>query len=270
VTGQAHLTTPEVGTITMPVAADCLSCHTRPATLAHWESGPHARSDKTGLITEPETATDVHVAVGYGTPTGGSVSVFYGLRDRSNGLSTFTGGPAPGPVTLPQRRDATFASAGVFGGYAPNERAGATFSYVWSQTDVDTNFITTNIRRFDSATSPAAIIFTARQATQTLIDTHTLSLGGDVRASERATLSANYIVTAVRGSVANGGIAAALPVEDARTDNTMHAIAVSADYLLRPAWTLRTTYAFDYYTDTAFRDLTGGRHSVMAGVVVGF
>ena len=226
--------------------------------------------DKTGLITEPESATDVHVAVGYAAPAGGALSVFYGLRDRSNGLSTFTGGPAPGPVVLPQRRDATFASAGVFGSYAPGERAGATFSYVWSQTDVDTNFITTNIRRFDSATSPAAIIFTARQATQTLIDTHTLSLGGDVRASDRTTLSASYLVTAVRGDVASGGVAAALPVEDARADNTLHGLAVSADYLIKPAWTLRTTYVFDYYADTSFRELTGGRHSVMAGVVVGF
>lgn len=41
---EAHLASPEIGTIAMPAAADCLSCHTRSDKLMHWESGAHARS----------------------------------------------------------------------------------------------------------------------------------------------------------------------------------------------------------------------------------
>jgi phage terminase large subunit-like protein len=201
---------------------------------------------------------------------GASVSGFYGLRQRSNGQLAFVGGPGPDAATVAQRVDGAFAQAGVITSYAPSERTGLTFNYVWAQTDYEHFFFSTNIRRYDSVTSVTAITFTPRKTLRSIIDTHTLSLNGDVRATERVTLSTYYTLTAARGDVANGVILGGLPVPDAVTDDTFHTLAVSVDYLLKTAWTFRTTYAFDYFSDDAYESLTGGRNMLVAGLVFGF
>ncbi|MGZ8802496.1 MAG: hypothetical protein ACXWZL_07775 [Mycobacterium sp.] len=226
--------------------------------------------DKTGLTREPEDSTDLYALVAYAMANGASVSGFYGWRDRSNGSLAYTGGPGPNPTAVSQRVDGTFAQAGVITTYVPSERTGLTFNYVWAQTDYENFFFSTNIRRYDSVTSVTAITFTPRQALRSIIDTHTLSINGDVKATDRVTLSTYYTLTAARGDTGSGVILGELPVEDGRIDDTFHTLAVSVDYLLKATWSFRTTYAFDYFSDGAYTSLTGGRNTLGAGVVFGF
>ena len=226
--------------------------------------------DKIGLITEPEKGADVKLSVGYTATNGTSLSGFFGVRNPKTELAGFVGGPAPGPVSTPQQREATFSTAGVVTSYAPSEQSAFTVSYSWAQTDLATNFITTNRRRYDSPTTLAAIVFSQRQSLASVIDTHTVSVAVDARASEHSTLSANYLLTAARGDVASGVALDALPESDGHVDNTLHGVAASLDYLLKGAWTLRTSYYFDYYADQAFEELTGGRHTVALGFVMKF
>jgi hypothetical protein len=226
--------------------------------------------DRTGFTREPEDSTDLYALVAYAMANGASVSGFYGWRDRSNALMAYTGGPAPGPSEVNQRVDGTFSQAGVITSYAPGERTGLTFNYVWAQTDYENFFFSTNIRRYDSVTNVTAITFTPRQALRSIIDTHTLSINGDVKAADRVTLSTYYTLTAASGDTGSGAILDELPVEDALTDDTFHTVAVSVDYLLKAAWTVRTTYAFDYFSDGAYTSLTGGRNTLAVGLVFGF
>jgi len=226
--------------------------------------------DRTGLTREPEDSTDLYALVAYAMANGASVSGFYGWRERSNALLAYTGGPAPGPSEVNQRVDGTFSQAGVITSYAPSERTGLTFNYVWAQTDYENFFFSTNIRRYDSVTNLTAITFTPRQTLRSIIDTHTLTINGDVKATDRVTLSTYYTLTAARGDTASSVILAELPDEDALTDDTFHTLALSVDYLLKTAWTFRTTYAFDYFSDDAYTSLSGGRNTLVAGLVFGF
>jgi hypothetical protein len=226
--------------------------------------------DRTGLTREPEDNTDLYALAAYAMANGASVSGFYGWRDRSNALMAYVGGPAPNPSQVNQRVDGTFAQAGVITSYAPSERTGLTFNYAWAQTDYENFFFSTNIRRYDSVTSVTAITFTSRQALRSIIDTHTLSINGDVKATDRVTLSTYYTLTAASGDTGSGVILDELPVEDALTDETFHTLAISVDYLLKTAWTFRTTYAFDYFSDDAYTSLSGGRNMLVAGLVFGF
>lgn len=226
--------------------------------------------DRTGFTREPEDSTDLYALVAYVTANGASVSGFYGWRKRSNALMTYVGGPPPNASEVNQRVEGTFAQAGVITSYAPSERTELRFNYVWAQTDYENFFFSTNIRRYDSVTSVTVITFTVRQALRSVIDTHTLSINSDVKATDRVTLSTYYTLTAARGDTASGVILDELPVEDALTDDTFHTLAVSVDYLLKTRWTFRTTYTFDYFSDGAYTTLTGGRNTLVAGLVFGF
>lgn len=225
--------------------------------------------DKVGVITDAESGTDVNLSLGYTAPSGVVLNGFFGLRDRSNDGMAFTGGPEPATAKA-QKRDAAFKSAGFLTSYAPSERAALTLNYTWAQTDVGTNFFTTNIRRFDQATNVTAIVFTLREAQQTTFATHTLSLGGDVQAADKLTLGASYLLTAVRGDAASGTAGAALPSPDQLLDNTLSGLALSADYRLQGSWLVRGSYYFDYYKDAAFSQLTGGRNTLGLSVVRSF
>lgn len=226
--------------------------------------------DRIALITEPEKGANVKLSVGYTATNGASVTGFFGIRNPKTELEGFVGGPAPGPVATPQQRAATFSTAGVVSSYAPSEQSSFTFWYSWAQTDLVTNFITTNRRRYDAPTTLAAIVFSQRQNLAPVIDTHAVSVAVDVHASEHATLSASYLLTAARGEVASGVALDAIPESDGHIDNTLHGIAASLDYLLKGAWTLRTSYYFDYYADQAFDDVTGGRHTAALALVMKF
>jgi len=227
-------------------------------------------ADQTGLVREPDDATDLYALVAYALANGASISGFYGWRERSNDQLAYIGGPPPDPSSQNQRVDGTFSQAGVITSYAPSERTGLTFNYLWAQTDYRNLFFSTNIRRYDSVTNVTAITFTPRQTIQQVIDTHTLTINGDVKASDKVTLSTFYTLSAARGDTASGTILSELPKEDALTDDTFHTVAVSVDYLLRTAWTVRTTYAFDYFSDGAYTSLTGGRNTLGVGLVFGF
>ena len=99
---------------------------------------------------------------------------------------------------------------------------------------------------------------------------HTLSINGDVKATDRVTLSTYYTLTAASGETGSGAILDELPVEDGLTHDTFHTLAVSMDYLLKAPWTFRATYAFDYFSDGDYTSLTGGRNTLVAGLVFGF
>ncbi len=224
-------------------------------------------ADKTGLVTEPEESIKLKAAVSYAAADGMTVNGYYNYKHRQNGNNTFTDKVVapPAPLTYNQDIDNTFHSAGASLNLTPTERVSASISLDWAQTDFESYYFSTDNRRFEVAAND--IIFAIRDSSNYKIDTWSLSLNGDWQASDRLKLNAGYTYSMSEGDVASGLIATELAgTIDGRIDNTLHSFILGANYGLKKNTTLRAGYMYDNYDDSVYDALSGGVHTLMAGV----
>ena len=97
-----------------------------------------------------------------------------------------------------------------------------------------------------------------------------ITLGGDWQASDALRWNGSYTFSQSKGNTASGLILTELPAVDGSINNSVHTLGLGADYALKKNLKLKASYAYDYYTDKVYSTLTGGYHTLMFGVSVGF
>lgn len=215
-------------------------------------------ADKTGLVIEPSKAVGVKAAVTYTAPDGVVWSVYYNLKDRENDNNTVTDKNVATPLSYTQDISSTIQSAGGSLNVKPAKDANAYVGLDWTQQDASVIYFESGRRRKESTTT-----FALRDLSDSLVDVYTLSMGGDMKLSDKATLTGNYNFTRSDGNLASGQIAAELSAIDDTLDSALHTLALGVDYALSKTRAVRVSYRYDDYQDTAYPLLSGRLHSLM-------
>ncbi|MBU1396110.1 MAG: MtrB/PioB family outer membrane beta-barrel protein, partial [Gammaproteobacteria bacterium] len=227
-------------------------------------------ADKTGLVTEPEESLNLKAAVSYAAADGMQVNGYYNYKHRQNGNNTFTNALANDGLGTAQAQemDNTFHSAGASLNLTPAEQISASVSLDWTQNDFESYFFSTARRRYEIGSLNTNVLnFLIRDTSTYKVDTWSLSFNGDWQASDRLKLNAGYTYSMSEGDVASGLIATELAgTIDGRIDNTLHSFILGANYGLKKNTTLRAGYMYDNYDDSVYDALSGGVHTLMAGV----
>lgn len=227
-------------------------------------------ADKTGLVTEPEESLNLKAAVSYAAADGMQVSGYYNYKHKQNGNNTFTNALANDGLGTTQAQDVdnTFHSAGASLNLTPAERVSASVSLDWTQNDFESYYFSTDRRRYEAGLTAASTLnFLIRDTSVYKVDTWSLSLNGDWQANDRLKLDAGYTFSVSEGDVASGLVASELAgTVDGRIDNTLHSFILGANYGLKKGTTLRAGYMYDKYDDDVYDALSGGVHTLMAGV----
>ena len=224
-------------------------------------------ANQTGLVTEPEESLKVKSQASYAMMNGMLLNGYYNYENRENGNNSFTDKVAPF-ATYSQDIDNTMQSAGLSLHVAPAKKVTTFISLDWTQNAFESDYFWTNMRRFE-----ASPVFELRDRSEYDVDTYSLSLGGDLQASDLLKLNAGYVYTKSKGDVASGLIATELASTiDGTIDNGLHSFQLGADYALGKGLALQAGYVYDYYSDDVYRDLagdtlSGGVHTVMMGLV---
>jgi len=229
-------------------------------------------ADKTALVTLPEKSLNLKTALSYAMTDGMQLNAYYNFKDKKNGNQSFTdtNKPGNGVITLTneysQKADDTLHAAGVSLNLVPMERVNASVSLDWVQNDFETYFFGTNVRRFETN-----IVFDPRGTSAFKVDTWSLSLNGDYQASDRLRLNAGYTFSKSDGDLTTTStigfpIATGSYVVNDKIDHTLHSLMLGANYGLKKNMTLRGGYVYDKYEDDAYSALSGGVHTLMAGV----
>ena len=232
-------------------------------------------ANKTGLVTEPEKAVGLNAKVSYAAPQGMLVSGFYDYKNKKNANNTLSGNAAGSLVptgTVTQDTNKKLQAAGVSFSMAPNERINTAVSLSWNQDDFDAYYFGSNRRRFEAPA--AALLFATRDRSNYKIDSYVFTVGGDWQASEALRYSGSYTFSHSKGNTASGQILAELTAAagsvDGRINNSVHTVALGADYALKKNTKLRVSYSYDYYNDKVYSALTGGVNTLMLGLSLGF
>lgn len=230
----------------------------------------YVTADKTGFVTEPETSRNLKTAVSYVMTNGMHVNAYYHIKDKENGNNSFydtvkpTGAVPTTTDEFKQKADDTFNAAGLSLNLSPSEWLNVGASLDWAQNDFESYFFGTNRRRFETP-----IEFDQRGTSAFKADTWSLSLNTDYQPTDQLKLSASYTLTLSDGDLRTTTLALGDVVDD-KIDNTLHSLALGMHYSLRENTTLRAGYMYDKYDDDVYDSLSGGLHTVMLGVAIGF
>ncbi|NOU22035.1 MAG: hypothetical protein HOO93_09635 [Methyloglobulus sp.] len=231
---------------------------------------------QTGLISEPSESFNLKTRLNYMVNETISLSGYYNFKNRQNDNNTFTNALTT-PVlrdgsSLVQNTDNTQQSSGFTVSFIPSERLSANAGFNWMRNDFASYFISSNRRRFEAPNSP--VWFGVRDMPNYLVDTYVFSLGADFQANKKLNFSGGYTLSYSKGNNASGYIASRLEnatgAIDQKVDNTLQTITLGADYAFNDMLKLRGSYAYDHYDDKVYSVLSGGYHTVMMGVSLGF
>lgn len=224
-------------------------------------------ANKTGLVTEPEDSLKVKGQGSYAAANGMLLNGYYNFENRENNNNTLTDKAAPF-ATYSQDTDNTMQSAGLSLHVVPAKQVTTFVSLDWTQNAFESVYFSSDRRRFE-----ATPVFAIRDRSEYDVDTYSLSLGGDLQASDLLKLNAGYTYTKSKGDVASGLIATELnSTIDGTIDNSLHSFLLGADYVLGKGLDFQAGYVYDYYSDDVYRNLagdtlSGGVHTVMVGLV---
>lgn len=230
----------------------------------------YVQADKTGLVTEPEKAMTVKTKLSYATTKGMLVSGYYDYKKKenaNNGLTDGLGAGVDGTATI-QDVDRIQQAAGVSVNVPVGEWINTSASLSWMQDDFETYYLSSNRRRFEAPNN--AITFLIRDRSNYDVDTYVLTLGGDWQVTNEMRCNGTYTFSQSKGNTASGLILSELPTVDGTIDNSVHTLGFGVDYAIRKNVELKGSYAYDYYTDEVYSSLTGGYHTLMLGVALGF
>ena len=231
----------------------------------------YIQGDKTGLVSEPEEAIGVKAQLSYTTSNGTQASGYYNYKNKKNANASYTDaltGPIRDGATTTQDANKTLQAAGASINIPVSEWINTSASLSWMQDDFATYFLRSDRRRYEAPNN--AIAFLIQDRSNYNIDTYVLTLGGDWQASDALRWNGNYTYSQSKGDTASGIILSELPEVDGRISNSVHSLGVGVDYALKKSVTLKGSYVYEYYKDKIYSDLTGGYHTLMAGVALGF
>lgn len=244
-------------------------------------------ADQTGLVSEPEKATQLKTLVSYAKPEWHElfVSGYYNYKQTENGLhsySNFNVTGAAGPVVVDatqlgtfeapqtQKTNNTMQSAGLNLNMVPRESLKLNLGYDWNQTDFNTYYFTSNRIRFHYLRVPSSVALTSLDFLildnpSYKVDTQTLSFGGEWQGS-KYTLSGQYSYNWSKGHNADGLGGQSLPAVDASVNNVLQSLSFGLDYALKKNLSLKGSYTYDNYKDNVYNELSGELHTIMVGI----
>jgi len=228
-------------------------------------------ANETGLVTEPEKSFNLKTKVTYAASSGMLTSAYYNYKNKKNANNTFTDGligPVRDGAATAQDLNKTQQAAGVSLNIPVSATINTAASLSWMQDDFRTYYLSSDRRRFEAPN--AAIAFVVRDRSGYDVDSYVLTLGGDWQASDALRYSGSYTFTRSKGNVASGLILSELPAVDGTINNSVNTLTLGVDYALKKTVKLKGSYAYDYYNDKVYSNLTGGYHTLMLGVAFGF
>ena len=234
-------------------------------------------ADQAGLATEePEKAVSLKARLSYAATNGMLTSGYYNYKNKKNATGTFTDGLAPAGVpragvdgaATTQDVNKTQQAAGISLNLPMSEWINTSAGLSWMQDDFTGYYLRSNRRRFEAPNN--AIAFIVQDRSNYNIDTYVLTLGGDWQANDALRYSGSYTFSQSKGNTASGLILSELPAVDGSINNSVHTLGLGADYALEKNMKFKASYDYDYYTDKVYSTLTGGYHTLMFGVSVGF
>jgi len=228
-------------------------------------------ADKTGLVSEPEESLNVKAKLSYAAPNGMLASGYYNYKNQKNANNTYTDG-LTGPVrdgaAIAQDVDKTQQAAGVALNMPVGEWINTSASLSWMQDDFETYYMSSNRRRFEAPNN--AIAFIVRDRPTYNIDSYVFSLGGDWQATDELSLNGGYTYSQSKGNTASGLLLSELPAVDGMINNSVHSLTLGVDYAFKKTLKFKGSYVYDYNKDKVYSSLTGGYHTLMLGVSLGF
>ena len=227
-------------------------------------------ANETGQVTEPEKAFNLKTKLSYAASNGMLASGYYNYKSNKNANNAFTSSSAGGAATTSITQDTSKnqQAAGVSLNMPVSEWINTSASLSWMQDDFETYYLSSDRRRFEAPTS--ALTFLTRDRSNYNVDTYVLTLGGDWQVTDALRYNGSYTYSQSKGNTASGLILSELPSIDGTINNAGHTFTLGADYALKKTVKLKGSYAYDYYTDKVYSSLTGGYHTLMLGVTLGF
>lgn len=227
-------------------------------------------ANETGQVTEPEKAFNLKTKLSYAASNGMLASGYYNYKSNKNANNAFTSSSAGGAATtsITQDTNKNQQAAGVSLNMPVSEWINTSASLSWMQDDFETYYLSSDRRRFEAPTS--ALTFLTRDRSNYNVDTYVLTLGGDWQVTDALRYNGSYTYSQSKGNTASGLILSELPTIDGTINNSAHTLTLGGDYALKKGVKLKGSYAYDYYTDKVYSGLTGGYHTLMLGVTLGF
>ncbi|TBR20598.1 hypothetical protein EPO15_12675 [bacterium] len=225
-------------------------------------------ADKVGSPVDAKQAVNLKAEGSYAAAGGTLLSGYYAFKDRrSSGLDYANGTTAAQTSSVGQNVRNVLHSAGVSLGAPLTPTVNSSVSADWTQNDFESDFLTSSLRRYEAA----AIAFTVRERSNSVIDTHSLSLATDWQALEALKLSGAYSLSRSKGNMGTGVVGSELgSTMEGSVYNHAHSVALGADYALSQAIDLMGQYVFDYYKDMRHGFLSGSAHTVTTALAYRF
>jgi len=225
-------------------------------------------SDKVGSPIDAKQAVNLKADAIYATADGKLLSVYYGYKDKRNGALDYTGGTTAAPTySVGQNLRSILHSAGASLSAAVTTKVNSSVSLDWTQNDFQSDYITSDIRRYTAA----AIAFRTRERSSSVIDTFSLGLATDWQTTDALKVSGGYTLSRSKGNVATGLVATELgSTVDGAVDNDLHSLALGAEFAFTKALSLAGQYGFDHYKDNRYASLTGSGHTVTTSLAYRF
>lgn len=231
----------------------------------------YVRADNTGLVSEPEKAYGLKSKLSYAASSGLLVSGYFNYRNKKNATGTFIDGltaPVADGSAITQDLDKAQKAAGVSANLPVSEWINTSASLSWMQDDFTSYYLRSNRRRFEAPNN--AIAFVVQDRSDYNIDTYVLTFGGDWQATDALRWNGSYTYSRSKGNTASGLILSELPRVDGTLDNAVNSLELGVDYAIKKAVKFKGSYAYDYYKDKVYGSLTGGYHTLMLGVSIGY
>lgn len=228
-------------------------------------------ASQTGLVTEPEKAFALKTKLTHTAGKGVTTSGYYNYKNRKNAnnpITSNTAGVMPASTSVIADLDRTEQAAGVSLNVPVSEWVNTMASLSWMQDDFATYYLRSHRRRFEAPNT--AVTFITNDRPEYKIDTYVLTLGGDWQVSDQLRYDGGYAWSQSKGHTASGDIFSALPAIDSTTNGSLHTLTLGVSYQLKKKVTLKGSYAYEYYQDKVYTNLTGGYHALMLGVTLGF
>ena len=225
-------------------------------------------SDKVGSPMDAKQAVNLKADASYATTGGSLLSGYYGFKDKRNGALDYTNGTTAAQTSsVAQNLRSILHSAGASFSVACTPKVNSSVSLDWTQSDFQSDYITSSIRRYEAA----AIAFTTRERSSSVIDTFSLALASDWQTSEALKLSGGYTLNRSKGNVATGLVATELgSTVDGAVDNDLYSVSLGADYAITKALNLVGQYVFDHYKDNRYASLSGSGHTLSTALAYRF
>lgn len=233
-------------------------------------SPSYLSANETGLVMEPAKSFNLKTKLSYAVNSSTAVSGYYNFKNKKNDNNSIINGvlAATNPgASLTQNTDNTQQSSGVSLSLTPNEKLTTTASLGWMQNDFTSYYFSSDRRRYENPIDASLVEFATRGMPNYKVDTYVFSLGADFLANSMLSYSGNYTYSHSKGSNASG---LGLPTVDEQINNDIQTLSLGANYAFKKNMKLKASYAYDYYVDKVYSDLTGGYHTLMLGVTLGF